>query len=259
MSKSVSGCIVTFNNIKTIDSALSSVITNTKLPLKLFVVDNGSTDGTAEFIEKNYPDVTLIRSEKNIGFGAGHNTVLPFLDSDYHAIINPDIVIKDDIMSVMAEYLDKDDTVGLLSPEIRFPDGRMQILGKKKPYPHYLAASRLRSGNNINNILRSYAMLNRDLTVPFDIQNATGCFMFIRTSLFKQIGGFDERYFLYFEDCDLTREVNRLSRCLYFPGAVVYHEWGRESKKNTRLALIQMQSMFKYYLKWTFKKDKIKK
>ena len=87
-----------------------------------------------------------------------------------------------------------------------------------------------------------------------DIENATGCFMFIRTELFREIGGFDKRYFMYFEDCDLTREVNARSRTVYYPGATVYHEWGRESKKNFRLKLIQINSMLRYYSKWGFAK-----
>ena len=144
--------------------------------------------------------------------------------------------------------------IGMLSPEIRFPDGRLQILGKKCPALHYLIASRLRGSGEPGKTLREYAMLDRDLTKPVDIENATGCFMFIRTELFREIGGFDKRYFMYFEDCDLTREVNARSRTVYYPGATVYHEWGRESKKNFRLKLIQINSMLRYYSKWGFAK-----
>ena len=106
---------------------------------------------------------------------------------------------------------------------------------------------------NPGKLLREYAMLDRDLSKPTDIENATGCFMFIRTSLFKEIGGFDSRYFMYFEDCDLTREVNQRSRTVYYPGATVFHEWGRESKKNFKLKLIQINSMISYFGKWGLK------
>lgn len=250
-SKSVSGCIVTFNNIRTIGAAISSLLECTKgVPFSLTVVDNGSTDGTVEFIKENYPEVEIRISEKNVGFGEGHNSVLSSLNSDYHAIINPDIIIRDDVIAKMAAYLDENPDVGMLSPQIRFPDGRPQILGKRSPTPSYLIASRLRGEGNPRKALCEYAMLDCDMTKPTDIQNATGCFMFIRTGLFKQLGGFDRRYFMYFEDCDLTREVCRVSRCVYYPSAVVYHEWGRESKKNNKLKLIQLSSMFKYFGKW---------
>ena len=253
MNKTVTGCIVTYNNISTIDKAVSSLLKCTDSNFRLYVVDNGSTDGTVEHIEKNFPEVTLIRSGGNIGFGAGHNFILDRLDSDYHAIINPDIVIRDNVIGKIADYLDKNEDIGMLSPEIRFPDGRLQILGKKNPKLRYLAASRLR-GDEPGKLLREYAMLDEDLTKPFDIENATGCFMFIRTKLFKELGGFDDRYFMYFEDCDLTREVNKKSRAVYYPEATVYHEWGRDSKRNNKLKLIHLNSMFKYFLKWSFRK-----
>lgn len=247
MSKRVSGCIVTFNNIKTIDNAVRTLLENTDIDL--FVVDNGSTDGTPEYLEQNFPQIEVVRAPSNIGFGAGHNYILDRLNSDYHAIINPDVVIRDDIVSVMADYLDNNPDVGMLSPEIRFPDGRLQILGKLNPMPYYLVASRLRS-DEPSKLLRKYAMMDQPLDKPIQIQNATGCFMFIRTSLFKEIGGFDKRYFMYFEDCDLTRQINKISKVLYFPFATVYHEWGRESKRNTKLKVIHIQSMMKYYAKW---------
>jgi GT2 family glycosyltransferase len=77
--------------------------------------------------------------------------------------------------------------------------------------------------------------------------------MFIRTELFKKLGGFDKRYFMYFEDSDLTRSVNLESRTVYCPEATVYHEWGRESKKNFKLKLVQINSMLNYFAKWGLK------
>lgn len=253
MDKTVTGCVVTYNNVATIDAALSSTLKFTRAPFRLYVVDNGSTDGTYELVKERYPEVTLIRSEKNVGFGAGHNSIINTLDSDYHAIINPDVILEDDVVSKLADFLDSNGDVGMVSPEIRFPDGRLQILGKRNPRPRYLAASRFRGKGEPGKTLREYAMMDKDLTRTVDIENATGCFMFIRTGLFKKIGGFDDRYFMYFEDCDLTRKVNGTSRTVYYPGATVYHEWGRESKKNFKLKMIQLRSMARYFAKWGFK------
>ena len=253
MSITVTGCIVTYNNIATIDNAVGSLLKCTEGPFRLYVVDNGSTDGTIEHIEKNYPEVTLIRSGGNIGFGKGHNLILDKLDSDYHVIINPDIIVKDDVIAKLVDFLESNKDIGMASPEIRFPDGRLQILGKRTPCLKYLVASRLRGSGEPSSILREYAMLDCDLSKPIDIENATGCFMFIRTKLFKEIGGFDKRYFMYFEDSDLTREVNSRCRTVYYPGATVYHEWGRESKKNFKLKLVQINSMLNFFAKWGLK------
>ncbi len=250
MNKTVSGCIVTYNNMSTIDSAISSLLQFTAAPFTLYVVDNGSTDGTIEHIEKNYPQVKLIKSPGNIGFGAGHNLILDKLDSDYHVIINPDISIKDDVIAKMIEYLEGEPEIGMLSPQIKFPNGNPQILGKKIPTLRYLFASHFRPEGEPGETLKEYAMLDQDLSKPIKIENASGCFMFIRTELFKKLGGFDKRYFMYFEDCDLTRQVNEISSVIYYPETTVYHEWGHGSKKKIKLKLIHINSMLKYFIKW---------
>ncbi len=251
-SPKVTGCIVTFNNMRTIDKAVGSLLEKTKIPFKLYAVDNCSTDGTPQHISEKYPQVEVIYNSANTGFGAGHNKIIDLIDSEYHAIINPDIIIRDDVLAKMVEYMDSHPDIGMLSPCIRFPDGRYQVLGKRSPRIKYLIASRMR-GDKPGKVLSEYAMLDKDPETAFDIENATGCFMLIRTSLFKEIGGFDERYFMYFEDCDLSREVTKRSRLVYYPEAVVCHEWGRESKKNNKLRIIQIKSMISYFNKWGWK------
>lgn len=251
---SVSGCIVTYNNMRTIEKTLSTLLECTRgVDFKLYIVDNASTDGTPQFIRERFGGdgrVEIIERQTNDGFSAGHDSILDRLTSEFHAVINPDVIVRDDVLEQMASYMREHPDIGLLSPRIRFPDGRDQVLGKRDPTIRYLAASRLRGKGAPNRILREYAMLDEDLSVPCDIENATGCFMLLRTDLFRQIGGFDTHYFLYFEDSDLTRMVRRTSRAVYYPDACVYHVWGRESKKNNRLRRIQIQSMLYYFRKW---------
>lgn len=250
MHNTVTGGIVTFNNISTIAKTLETIFAQTKgVDFKLYVLDNGSNDGTTEFIEQNYPEVTVIKSEKNVGFGAGHNVIINMIDSKYHAVINPDIVLNENVIGKLTDYMDKNPEIGLLSPRICFPDGRDQILGKRNPQLKYLVASRLR-GDEPSKLLRQYAMLDCDLSKPTRIENATGCFMFIRTEVLKKIGGFDDGYFMYFEDADLARRINEVSECIYYPDAVVNHVWGRESKRNLKLMLVHINSMLRYFCKW---------
>lgn len=250
MYNMVTGSIVTYNNISTIAKTLETLFGETKdIDFKLYVLDNGSSDGTPEFIEKNYPDVTVIRSGKNVGFGAGHNIIINQVESKYHAVINPDIVLTQNAVKKMADYMDENPDIGLLSPRICFPDGRDQILGKRNPHLKYLVASRLR-GDEPGKLLKEYAMLDCDLSKPTEIENATGCFMFIRTDILKSIGGFDDGFFMYFEDADLARRINEVSKCVYYPEAVVNHVWGRDSKRNFKLMLVHINSMFRYFRKW---------
>lgn len=250
MDNTVTGSIVTYNNMLTIEKTLATLFEQTKdIDFKLYIVDNGSVDGTPEFIEKNFPQACVIRNGKNVGFGAGHNIAINKVNSQYHAIINPDIVLRENAIKEMADYMDKNPDIGLLSPRICFPDGRDQILGKRNPRLKYLIASRLR-GDEPSKLLKEYAMLDCDLSKPTQIENATGCFMLLRTDILKNLGGFDDGYFMYFEDADLARRVNQVSKCVYYPDAVVNHVWGRESKRNFKLMLIHVESMFRYFFKW---------
>lgn len=250
----VSGCIVTYNNMRTIEKTVSTLLEFTRgVDFTLYIQDNDSTDGTPDFLLEKFKDeprVIVTKRGINNGFGAGHNSVLSKIDSDYHVIINPDIEIRSDVIVSMAKYMEQNKDIGLLSPRICFPDGRDQILGKRDPKISYLVASRMRNEASPGKLLREYAMLDCDLSKPCDIQNATGCFMMLRTSVFKEIGGFDSHYFMYFEDCDLTRTVRKKYRAVYYPDAIIYHVWGRESKKNLRLMAVQIKSMMYYFKKW---------
>ncbi len=254
--KKVSACIVTYNNSEIIVNTVSSILEATKgVELQLFVVDNASTDGTAELVRSTFNNVTVIDAGGNIGFGAGHNRVLNVLDSDFHAVINPDILLKEDTLTALSEYMSENADVGMLSPRILGADGKEQILAKRNPTVVYLGAHRVfHHGDEPNKIIREYCMLDEEEKgEPFEIQNATGCFMFFRTSVFKELGGFDERFFMYLEDCDIARRAAKISKVLFFPYANVWHIWERGSKKNKKLLLIHVQSILKYFLKWGLK------
>ena len=247
----VSGCIVTFNNKDKIAPTIESVLEQTQgVPFTLYVVDNASTDGTAQYIKERFPSVVVIESEKNSGFGAGHNKVLPFLQSKYHVVINPDILLKDDVITELCDYADAHETVGLLSPQIRFEDGRVQQLGKRNPTVRYLGTHWFHKGDEPNKLMTEYCMLDMPQDKPFPITNATGCFMFFRTAAFLALGGFDERFFMYLEDCDIARRAAEQCEVLHYPMASVYHLWERGSKKSKKLLLIHVKSILLYFLKW---------
>ncbi len=247
----VSGCIVTYNAKGKVDATIESLLEKTKgVDFTLYVVDNASEDSTAKYIKEKYPSVKVIESEKNAGFANGHNKVIPFLQSDYHVVINPDILLKDDVITQLASYAQSEKDVGLISPQIRFEDGRLQMLAKRNPTIRYLGNHWFHKSDKPNKLMTEYCMLDKPEDEIFEITNATGCFMFFRTSVFMQLGGFDERFFMYLEDCDIARRVSQVSKAVFYPKATVYHLWERESKRNKKLLLIHIQSIIKYFLKW---------
>jgi GT2 family glycosyltransferase len=257
-----SGCIVTYNAVsneqkkKQFLREIKNLIKKTvSVDFTLYIVDNASSDNTVEILKtafENEKSLKIISNDENVGFGKAHNQVIDLIDSDYHFIINPDIIIKDDVIGKMCSYFEHNKECGMLSPDIRFPDGRRQVLAKRNPKLKYLLASRLSKDREKNKCLREYGMLDNDMSKPFRIENASGCFVGIRSELFRKLGGFDERYFMYFEDFDLARRLSQFSQIWYYPEAVVYHEWGRDSKRNNKLRLIHMKSTLKYFLKWGF-------
>ncbi len=249
----VSGCIVSYHNGEQILKALASVFEHTKgVELSMYVVDNGSNDGSLEQIKAAFPQVTTIALPDNKGFGHGNNAVLPLLDSEFHAIINPDIILERDAISELVQYMKAHLDVGQTTPQIRHPNGEVQVLGKRNPVFLALVGRNIFK-EKLKPIADHYAMLDEDLSKPIDIQFATGCFSVIRTDVFKQIGGYDERFFLYFEDMDITRRINQISRAVYYPDTFVIHAWERSYSHKLKYKFIVVTSMFKYFAKWGFK------
>ena len=248
----LSACIVNYNDWQQTAKALESIFRLTEgCDLTMYVVDNNSDDDGLARLKAAFPQIVDIRLSDNKGFGHGHNAVLPLLDSEFHAIINPDIVLKSDVLTELAGYMRQNPDIGQITPQILNPDGSVQVLGKRNP-PFLALVGRNIFKEQLKPIADHYAMLDEDLTRPIDIQFATGCFSMVRTDIFKQIGGYDERYFLYFEDMDLTRKINEVSRAVYYPYCSVTHEWDRAYSHKPKYFAILLQSMLKYYTKWGF-------
>lgn len=247
---SVSFSVVTYNNEKCIGRMLDSIQAYTKsVPYNIYVVDNGSKDNTVEIIKSRGDGITLIESKKNVGFGRAHNMALDDLQSKYHVIINPDIFIDYDVISAIADYMDGNNDIGIISPKVEYPDGRTQRLPKRDPKFIYLLSRRIPL-RTLKKYRDEYEMAERGDDETFDIEFASGCFMFIRTERLKKVRGFDERFFLYFEDADLSREIRKFARVQYNPQFYVYHHWERGGARNLKLFCIQILSMLKYFNKW---------
>ena len=244
----VSACIVTYNNYEKCLKTISSLYKYTKgVDFTLFISDNSDSDRTAQEIARHFPQAVIIKNIGNKGFGFGHNQVLDKLDSDYHAVINPDIIIEDDVLTQLAGVMRSDEEIGIITPKILNPDRTEQFLPKLDPKIKYSVIGRL---NRKSKLRKEYTMRDRFITDPTEIEFCTGCFMLIKTPLFKVLNGFDERYFMYFEDADLSRKVRKANKIIFYPGCHVIHEWERTDTKSLKYFLIHLSSMFKYLYKW---------
>ncbi|MCI7768227.1 MAG: glycosyltransferase family 2 protein [Oscillospiraceae bacterium] len=248
----ISLCIVTYNNENTIERVLDSIFEfSGNSSLRVFISDNASSDNTVEKVRHKFPQVNVVCNKENKGFGFGHNSVIGLLDSDYHFIVNPDIILTNDILGEMAEYLDNNPDVVMAVPKFFFENGNEQFTPKLRPKLRFMIGGRLeRYGGIFKKWRDEYTMRNAEPDSPVDVGFCSGCFIAVRTEIFKKIGGFDERYFLYNEDADITRMAQKYGRTVYAPQFHVTHLWERAYMKNIKYFFIQISSMIKYFYKW---------
>lgn len=242
--------IVAYNNEKEIGRLLESIIKNTSgIDYKIFVIDNASTDNTVDFVKKEYPSVEVIATGENMGFGHGHNKMLG-VESRYHAVVNPDISLDSNVFSDLVKYLDENPDVALVTPKIMNSDGTQQHLPKLKPTKRYMLLGRLsRYIKAFAPIREEYTMSKAVIDKPIEIEFCTGCFMVMRTELFNKIKGFDEQFFMYLEDADLTERISKYGKVIFHPDYHVTHNWEGGSSKSFKLIKIHFQSMHKYFKK----------
>ncbi|MBE6799542.1 MAG: glycosyltransferase family 2 protein [Ruminococcaceae bacterium] len=249
-SCSVSAGIVTYNSCDKIGDAVLSVTKHTE-NCTLYISDNGSTDNTLGIVKEYAPDAVILENKENLGFGAAHNKVIPLLNSRYHAVINPDIIFDYDVIGEICEYLDSHPEAVMATPKILNPDGTEQCLPKRMPTLKYLFARRLHLSQKIAD---EYTRANENLSEPTVIDFCTGCFFVIRTEVFKKLGGFDDRFFMYFEDTDLTQRAKEYGSVIFLPGSHVTHLWEKSSAKSLKYFMIHLKSTFRFF--WKYRKKR---
>jgi hypothetical protein len=254
--------IVTYNTAHTVQPTLDSIIRH--LPERvssiIVLVDNHSTDRTLECLQpyaKHHKNVILIKNPVNRGFGPAHNQALSVADSIYHVVCNPDIRISDDVFTPLIEHLRANDRIGLSCPRFLSLDGTLQPLNRRHPNVLDLFLRRFTPPflrPLIQERLHSYDMQDVGYEHSYDVPFLSGAFLFCRTEVLKAVGGFDERYFLYFEDADLSRKVQDQGyRTVYLHDVSVTHAWERMAHKNWRGTRLFIESAYQYFRKWGFR------
>lgn len=250
--------IVTYKNdvaelMQAVDSAL-----NTDLNVYLYIVDNSPTDE----LKVNFNDsrIEYIFNNANIGFGAGHNIAIKKAigNSKYHLILNPDIYFKRNVLKELYDYMNQTD-YGVLMPQVRDPEGSVRTTRRLLPTPLNIFGKLFPQKGWLKKKEREYRTefveYDRVVSAPF----LSGGFMFCRTDAFDKVGLFDERYFMYMEDADLSRRFYSSSSTVYFPKVHVFHSAHRESHKSLKLLKIHLYSAYLYFNKWGWVYDRERK
>ena len=229
---------------------------------KVYIVDNSPSYESQSVINSYHsPKLIYIYGHGNIGYGTGHNMAIKKsieLGATYHIILNPDIIFQADAISALTQFMDSHPDIGSVMPNIIYPDGRSQRLCKLLPTPFDIFARRLLPKSLTTKRNERYEMHFMGYDKPWNCPNLSGCFMFLRMDILKQIGGFDDRFFMYFEDTDLIRRIHQVSITAFYPNATIIHAHKAEHRTSKTLLKISIESAIKYFNKygWLFDKER---
>jgi len=249
------------NNVHQLEQLVTS-ISKTNLSYKIYFIDNSPSDGIRsslkEITKKQHAE--YIFTGRNIGYGAAHNIALEQAvgQNKYHLFLNPDITFDKGVLEDMYRFMEANKDVGQAIAKVLYPDGSLQYVCKLIPTPFNLFFRMfpvpLLKKYNQKFELR-FSGYNKIMNVPY----LHGCFMFLRCSALKEVGLFDERFFMYPEDIDLTRRMHKKYQTVFYPNVQVYHEHSKLSFKNTRMFVIHLYNLVKYFNKWGWFFDKERK
>lgn len=218
---------------------------------RLYVVDNSRDDGIRGLCGR-YGFVSYIPSE-NRGYGAGHNQAIRRArdaGSRYHLVINSDIEFQPADLHRLVEYMDSNGRVGALQPRIVNPDGSLQYTVRMLPTPFDLILRRFLPEGWFRKRRERYELRHIDHDREFEAAYHQGSFMMLRMKALDEVGGFDERFFMYPEDIDLTRRIHQRYRTMYVPFVTVVHHHRAASYKSRRMLRVHIVNMIRYFNKW---------
>ena len=217
----------------------------------LFIIDNSPNDKLRELTAIS-ERIRYIHSI-NLGYGAGHNIAINEAieqGATYHVVINPDIYFEEGTLEKLSFYMDKHPEVGQVMPRVIYPNGDLQYLCKMLPTPLDLIFKRFLPSAWIEKRLEKFQLrftkYDKEMNVPY----LSGCFMFFRVIALKKIGLFDERFFMYPEDIDITRRMHQYYKTMFYPEITIVHDHAAASYKNVKMLKVHIINMIRYFNKW---------
>ena len=259
-------CIVTYNTKQEELKKIICCFQKIELRFKLWISDNSEKDELRKFVEEFLDDrIEYIFNNSNGGFGAGHNVVIKRLvseetKSEFHLMVNADVFFEENTIEKIVEYMKENKNIGQIGPKIYGTDGKVTKSCRLLPSPVNLIFRRfLPLKSVVKKLDYDYEMKWYDYKEIIDVPILSGCFIFVRTDVLKEIGGFDKRYFMYMEDYDLCRRVGKKYRTVFYPEAEIIHEHGKASYKSRKMMLLHVNSAIKYFNKWGWFFDKERK
>ena len=246
--------IICWNDLRVIPECLRSIYAGTRsIDFEVLVSDNGSTDGSVEFIRKNYPDVRVLENGANLGFGKGNNVGIRASNADYVLILNPDTIIREGALDRLVQFADKHPGAGGFGCRVLNPDGTYQTSARLFPTVrrYWVSALGLKKLANVSRmfLFEEYPGWFGETERPIDWQS--GCCVMFRGDLLRSLGGFDEQFFYHFEEVDLCRRVWSSGHPILFtPDAVITHLGGQSvGRFPVRFEIEKHRNRYRYFYK----------
>ena len=242
--------IVSFNTRDLLRAAIEAALGSRGVSLEIIVVDNGSKDGSAEMVEREFPSVHLVRNADNRGFAAANNVAIRRATGRYILLLNPDTVVRPDTIATLAGYLDSHPRTGICGPRILFPDGSFQSCGYRFP----TVLSEIRQSKNVNKAMKALVRPETfvaDLPESREVDWVDGACFMIRRDVIEAIGPLDEQYFLYAEELDWCFNARKAGWAIAaVPAAEMVHHLGQSSSQVSDRSLVYfMDTRLRYYRK----------
>ena len=235
----VSIVIVNYNVRQFLSQCIDSIFksNNKDFNIEIIIIDNASVDGSIDFISKKYPHVQLIPNNKNLGFSKANNQGIAIARGEYILILNPDTLIQEDTLSLCLEHMNENIKTGVLG--VRMIDGSGKYLPESKRgeptlWNSFTKFSGLTNLFPTSKLFSGYylGLLDENSTHKVDV--LCGAFMFFRKDVLLKCGGFDEDYFMYGEDIDLSLQVRKKGyNVIYLPTTKIIHFKGESTKKTS--------------------------
>ncbi len=204
---------------------------------EIIVVDNASTDGAVELLQRDYPDVVTIPLDRNYGFGKANNVGIRRAKGEYILLINPDTVVQEDVLWRMMDFMAATPNAGLAGCKILNPDGSFEPASKRGFPSPWSAFSRVFGLSRLfpkSKLFGGYNLTWLDPDTSTEVEALSGCFMFFRAELLKELDGFDEDFFMYGEDLDLCWRVKEAGwQVWYHPVTYIIHLKGESTRRSS--------------------------
>lgn len=247
-------------------AAIASVFEQTKaLLFEVILIDNNSADGSVETLRSLFPQITIVENATNLGFGKANNQGMRLAKGQYIMLLNSDTVVLDHALEKMVTYLDEHQDVMMVGPKVLNADHTFQHACRRMlPTPassfyHLFGLVKIFKRSSRVNAYKGY---NREPNVTEPVEALSGAAMMFRHEVFEATGGFDERFFMYGEDLDLSKQVfDHGWKTMFLHTAEIIHYGGASSKKRRTKSIVNFyEAMWLYYEKhWGKKHNRVLK